>query len=782
MIDLSPQESGSPRLIIPASTQIHRTLTQISARDWPPSTHHSPPVSVRPRNVTTSSSKPGIARSHSEDTHRDKLCCTATAPAPAGQHNKHSAQEQQCLHPARPISPRPQLRRRDFAATSLRRHRHLAINTSAASATLACFFGPRLLHAPRVFDTNTPLLSLSLLLLHTRPLQPRILPHWAYCPPTPQTPSISSLRHDALPLSLCCAFTIYVPRARDLPPPALGLLSLLPLCLETHGMQPLVSAMATFRKTFLAAIVKSLLRGKTLIQAILAYCMSPLASKQDTKASSFASTQRTVQEFLKEAEALLLGPISGDGLRALSDGLKKQYIESLQTHMECMLPSYSYQLPEGTECGRFLSLDVGGSTLRVALVELRGRVCEDGEESKIISIKSYHITPAIKDLEGMEFFNWMAQRISDTLEDGPEEGGTPERPLPMALAWSFPIEQTSLAGGKLQGMGKGFLAHRGLLGQDLGQIIKLACKNYRLNVELRAIVNDSSACLLSRSYSHNSTRFGLILGTGVNLAAFLPISAIGRPKFGLRPASWFQEASHIIVNTELSMFGTGILPLTRWDKLLLKGHPRPTFQPLEYMVSGMYLGEICRFALIEAIESTGVFGGVVPSSLRAPYSLGTETISRISADTTPKLVEACKQFASHHPSPHVPNFSDMFVLKELASLIAVRSSALIASSVYSFWDVRRISQEAYINSLPDSSPLRPDAEADLDLPLTTVAFNGSVIEQYPGYLTNCQRYLDELAGISTSNSEESRTIQLVAAKESSLLGAAVALACVEAEN
>lgn len=178
-------------------------------------------------------------------------------------------------------------------------------------------------------------------------------------------------------------------------------------------------------------------------------------------------------------------------------------------------------------------------------------------------------------------------------------------------------------------MGKGFLAHQGLLGQDLGQIVKMACKNRSLNVELRAIVNDSSACLLSRAYSHPSTRFGLILGTGVNLAAYLPVSTIGRFKFGERPSTWFDEASHVIVNTEMSMFGGGILPLTRWDQLLLDGHARPDFQPLEYMASGMYLGEICRFALIEAIESTGIFGGVVPTSLIEPYALGTETVSRI---------------------------------------------------------------------------------------------------------------------------------------------------------
>lgn len=58
-----------------------------------------------------------------------------------------------------------------------------------------------------------------------------------------------------------------------------------------------------------------------------------------------------------------------------------------------------------------------------------------------------------------------------------------------------------------------------------------------------------------------------------------------------------------------------------------------------------------------------------------------------------------------------------------------------------------------------------------------VAFNGSVIEHYPNYLQNCQGYIDSLALSSAKG--KAGTIRLVGAKESSLLGAAVALACLE---
>lgn len=432
-------------------------------------------------------------------------------------------------------------------------------------------------------------------------------------------------------------------------------------------MQPLISAMTKVRNALVAAILKSLLRGKSIILAFLAYWSSPSTSLQEHKSNRRASItsssgdeptseseeltvrRTTVREFLAEAEELLLGPVGRDGLRELSAGLKVQFIDRLLNSPECMLPSYNHLLPTGRESGQYLALDVGGSTLRVALVELRA--VEEGvrerPETEIVRMMTFKIDHEIKNLEGMAFFDWMAERILGTISQGLKQDHSPTRPLAMSLAWSFPIEygpclppsidgiltnltrQTSLKGGLIQGMGKGFLAANGLLGEDLGEVIKLACRSRGLNVELHAILNDSSATLLSQSYSHPSTRFGLILGTGVNIAAYLPVPLVGRAKFGIRPREWFDEASRVIVNTELGMFGRDALPLTRWDRLLKLGHPRPEFQPLEHMVSGFYLGEVCRLALVEAIERTGVFGGVVPPSLREAYALDTETLSLI---------------------------------------------------------------------------------------------------------------------------------------------------------
>lgn len=126
---------------------------------------------------------------------------------------------------------------------------------------------------------------------------------------------------------------------------------------------------------------------------------------------------------------------------------------------------------------------------------------------------------------------------------------------------------------------------------------------------------------MTRAYQDNAVCFGLVLGTGTNMAVILPTKALSKTKFGDRPQSWHDEAENVVVNTELSMFGKGVLPTTRWDDSLNMMHTHPDFQPLEYMISGRYLGEIVRLVLIEAIRTTGLFGGQSPQGFLEPYAL-----------------------------------------------------------------------------------------------------------------------------------------------------------------
>ena len=141
------------------------------------------------------------------------------------------------------------------------------------------------------------------------------------------------------------------------------------------------------------------------------------------------------------------------------------------------------------------------------------------------------------------------------------------------------------------------------------------------------IINDASATLLSQAYIDSVARLSLIVGTGANSAIYLPVPAIAREKFGDRPKEWYEAADNVIVNTELSLFGNGFLPSTRWDETLNRCHAQPDFQPLEFRVGGLYLSELVRLICIEAICDGGLFRGCMPAKFDEPYSVDTKLLA-----------------------------------------------------------------------------------------------------------------------------------------------------------
>jgi hexokinase len=82
---------------------------------------------------------------------------------------------------------------------------------------------------------------------------------------------------------------------------------------------------------------------------------------------------RTMDDFLREIQRLLESPLKSTKLLQISGKLQEQFTPKLQASDICMLPSYNHKLPSGNEQGTYLALDVGGSTFRVAVVELNGK-------------------------------------------------------------------------------------------------------------------------------------------------------------------------------------------------------------------------------------------------------------------------------------------------------------------------------------------------------------------------------------------------------------------------
>lgn len=297
-------------------------------------------------------------------------------------------------------------------------------------------------------------------------------------------------------------------------------------------------------------------------------------------------------------------------------------------------------------------------------------------------------------------------------------------------------------------------------------------------MRLESIVNDSSSTLLANAYINPSTRLAVILGTGVNAAVHLPIRALHQSKFGSRPMPQTSEATHVLVNTEISMLGKSILPSTRWDKALNTSHSLPDYQPLEYLIAGGYMGEIVRLILVEATTAAGLFGGVLPPSLADQYSLDTRTLAAIERDTSPSLAPSLALFLELHPSSSsCPlTYTDMSFIRQVIRSVSRRSSAYFTTSLHALC--------CLLHNIDELSPL-----SNSDAPTipsysssysghhehVSIGCDGSVINKYPGYMARSQEILDNLTAIDDTHQGDNKTrLILEKTQDRAVLGAGVA--------
>lgn len=273
-------------------------------------------------------------------------------------------------------------------------------------------------------------------------------------------------------------------------------------------------------------------------------------------------------------------------------------------------------------------------------------------------------------------------------------------------------------------------------------------------------MNDSSATLLSNAYLDPTTRLAAILGTGINAAVHLPITALHPTKFGTRQMPRPSEATHVLVNTEFSMLGKAILPITRWDEKLKASHMLPDYQPFEYLIAGGYLGEIVRLILVEATTGAGLFGGHLPPSLSRGYALDTRTLAAIEHDDSGSLVPSCLLFQERHPSSSSPLYSDMYFIRQVTRSVSRRSSAYFAAGLH-----------ALSSLLEDTSGSEPPHDGANHI---GIGCDGSVINKYPGFMARCQDVMDQLIGLEGGRGR--RRVVFEKTIDSAVVGAGVAVA------
>jgi len=128
----------------------------------------------------------------------------------------------------------------------------------------------------------------------------------------------------------------------------------------------------------------------TMLPSLL-HSVLPSSTSRRRVRDGLRTYDRTMDDLLREIQRLLEAPLPTAKMLDMSTRLQAQFAPRLQSSDICMLPSYNHKLPSGYEKGTYLALDVGGSTFRIALVELNGRQ-PDAKNMRIVVMESYKIT------------------------------------------------------------------------------------------------------------------------------------------------------------------------------------------------------------------------------------------------------------------------------------------------------------------------------------------------------------------------------------------------------
>lgn len=331
-------------------------------------------------------------------------------------------------------------------------------------------------------------------------------------------------------------------------------------------------------------------------------------------------------------------------------------------------PTYVRHLPTGEETGKFLALDLGGTNFRVLLIDIQ-------EEKKFnMESKIFAIPVEIMEGEGTALFDHIAQCLHDFIVDQNLQDQTNK--LPLGFTFSFPLKQEGLDKGILTTWTKGFKCS-GVEGEDVVQLLKQAiARKGDIHIDVCAILNDTTGCLMSCAWKNPKCRIGLIIGTGTNACYLEDIDNV---------ELWDEdkgEPRHVIINTEWGAFGNqGELDFirTKWDSAVDEGSLNPGKQIFEKMISGMYMGELVRQVLVDMVWENLIFVDQNTDSLFEHGSFLSKYVSKIEADPVGDYTK-CRKVMTQLGMPDVSD-EDCSAVRYICECVSRRAGFMAAAGI-----------------------------------------------------------------------------------------------------
>lgn len=366
--------------------------------------------------------------------------------------------------------------------------------------------------------------------------------------------------------------------------------------------------------------------------------------------------------------------VSNEKLRRVTDQFVGVLCKGLEKEGEVvpMLPTYVFGWPTGEETGKYLSLDMGGTNLRVCLVELLGKGKFELTQSK------FRITDEQKHEDGAKLFDFCARCIKDFIETHFGSCDHLDEHLSLGFTFSYPTVQRAIDHGELIRWTKGF-DNPNTEGRDCADMLRTSLKRFNVPVKLSSIINDTTGTLIASNYVDPRTKIACIFGTGCNAAYMESIGNIPKLSNLDLPAD-----EQMVINCEYGAFDSfehrylGSLR-SKYDVEIDLSSNKPNQQAFEKMIAGKYLGEIYRLVLCELVYDGVLFLGQETYKIEKPYCFDTAFLSLIETDPTDELITVLglfKYFFSLETEIEERRF-----FRKLARLIGERSARLSACGI-----------------------------------------------------------------------------------------------------
>ena len=351
----------------------------------------------------------------------------------------------------------------------------------------------------------------------------------------------------------------------------------------------------------------------------------------------------------------------------------------------------------------------------------------------------------------------------------------------LGFTFSFPVNQLGINQGTLLRWTKGFDIDDAI-GQDVCQLLQKEIDALHLPVKVAALVNDTVGTLMARSYTspgRTGTLLGAIFGTGTNGAYVEKLEKI-KKLASMQGSEYDRSTGEMVINTEWGSFDNymSVLPNTPYDIALDRESVNPGIQMFEKRVSGMFLGEILRRAMLALVEKSQLFQKdnsstndekttttvAEDSALYKQWGVDTSFLSIVQADGSPGL-RMIRQTLAKDLGIDAASAEDAEAVKFLVSAIGKRSARLSAVAIAAI--VISTGNHISNSSVPGES-------------VVDIGVDGSLIEYYPGFQGHMREALREVRELGERGEKR---IRIGIAKDGSGVGAAlIALVAAKAEE